>query len=247
MAVPYIIVPARLKSSRLPDKPLADIAGKPMIIRVLDKAYQAINDRTRVVAAIDNERVFKCVEEAGYRAVLTDPDLPSGSDRVAAAAAALKLSDDEKIINLQGDEPAVPVSAIEKLIKLVYALHRGEWATLLVPGSSADLCDPNVVKAVTDKDGAALYFSRAPIPFDRDSDQGVADCLRHIGLYGYHFGDLKDFVSFPTAAIENAEKLEQLRALYNGVRIRTAVLESPPPHGVDTPAQLAAMQARDWT
>lgn len=224
---PLIVIPARMAATRLPGKPLADIAGKPMIVRVIEIAARAALGPV-IVAAGDAE-IVAAVEAAGGRAVLTDPALPSGTDRVHAALHAVG-GDHDVIVNLQGDMPTISPSLI---VKAVMMLKDGaDIATLVSPSHDPeDRANPNVVKAIVAEDGRALYFTRAPAP------HGDGPILRHVGIYVYTRDALDRFVAAPPSPLELREKLEQLRALEMGMTIRAGVVEEFP-KGVDSPADL---------
>ena len=240
-----VVVPARMASTRLPAKPLSDIEGIPMIVRVLERACAAGLDQ--VIAAVDDERVLRCVQQAGHTAMMTAQDHPSGSDRVAEVARALELHEDDVVINVQGDEPLVPPAAI-KALALRFEDAQIEMATLSEPlASAADYMNPNVVKVVADEAHNALYFSRAPIPYARDemdddglSDQWVRDhgIARHVGMYGFRVRALLDFVALPESPYEKIEKLEQLRWLQAGKPLKVYAASESIPGGVDTPQDL---------
>lgn len=243
-----VVIPARLASSRLPNKPLADLAGKPMIVRVADVAAQA--GANRVVVAADSPEIVAAAEKAGYTAVLTSENHLSGTDRLAEAIDILNIDDDEIIVNLQGDEPLMPASVCAEIatalaaspsLSMTTAAHRIEAA--------AELENPNIVKVVCRADGQALYFSRAAIPFHRDGNQGwpngqaIAAPLRHVGIYAYRAGFLRKFPKLEPAPIELAESLEQLRALWHGYSIGVVCLDHAPPAGVDTQEDLERTRA----
>lgn len=244
----HVVIPARYASTRLPGKPLLDIRGTPMIQRVVERACASNADE--VLVATDDARIAAAVHHPRRPgqpiAVLTDPDLPSGTDRVAAVAALRGWSDDTLVVNVQGDEPFLPAALIEQAAALLERDPAAGIATLATPlGGLEEFLDPNVVKVVTALDGAALYFSRAPIPWAREgapaglaSQRDFAGAQRHVGLYAYRVGVLKRITRLPPSALEQCEKLEQLRALENGVRIVVGRCVEPPPPGVDTPADL---------
>ncbi|MEM1087223.1 MAG: 3-deoxy-manno-octulosonate cytidylyltransferase [Pseudomonadota bacterium] len=233
---PITIIPARMASTRLPGKPLADIQGEAMIVRVCQRAALA-NTGPVVVAAAELE-VVERVSSAGFEAVLTNPDLPSGSDRVWAALQAFDPdSHHDVIINLQGDMPTIDPSALGALMP--WLKNGADIATLAAEIThEAEREDPNVVKIALASNNRALYFSRATIP------HGDGPLLHHIGVYGYTRDALRRFVSLPPSPLEQRESLEQLRALEAGMRIDCAILNGEPPNGVDTPADLDA--ARYW-
>lgn len=246
------LIPARMASTRLPDKPLADIDGMPMVVRV---AHQALASGARLVAvATDSQRVVDAVEAAGLRALLTRPDHPSGTDRLAEAADLLALRDDEIVVNVQGDEPQIPPSLVAQVAALLRAGPDCAIATAAHPiDALADYLSPNVVKVVLDARSRALYFSRAPIPFARDALGGfpatlpgsMPDALaahravqRHIGLYAYRVSFLRAYRTLAPSPIESIEALEQLRALWHGHPIAVLSTDDAPPAGIDTPADL---------
>ncbi len=233
-----VIIPARYASTRFPGKPLAMLAGKPMIRHVYEKAAAS---RAAVVAvATDDERIARAVESFGGTAVMTSPAHPSGTDRIAEALGKLGRGCD-LVINVQGDEPLIPTSVIDELIGVMRADPALPMATVAVPGDRERMTENNV-KVVFGTDGKALYFSRSMIPFLR---KGGAECgvWLHWGIYAYRRDVLEKFVSLPPGKLENAEKLEQLRALENGIAIQvvTSELQSI---GVDTPDDLAAAERR---
>lgn len=225
------IIPARFASTRFPGKVLAKLCGKPMIQWVYEKAVASIADE--VLIATDDQRVVDAVEAFGGKAVMTSPDHPSGTDRICEAAAAL---DCDIIINIQGDEPLIPVEVINDLIILMQSNPEIEMGTVGVPGERENLTNPNNVKVVVDNFDFALYFSRSLIPFLREG--GIdTPALLHWGIYSYRKTTLQKFVSLPESRLESCEKLEQLRALENGIKIylMRSDLESI---GVDTPEDL---------
>ena len=233
-----IVIPARYASSRFPGKPLAILAGKPMIRHVWEKAAAAKSDL--VLVATDDQRIADAVNGFGGKAVMTSPDHASGTDRIAEAVAK-ECPDAGIVINVQGDEPLMPVEVIDALIDLMRNDSSCEMATVAVPGDREKMTADNV-KVVTDVKGNALYFSRAEIPFVR-SGGVAAPIYLHWGIYAYRKDILDKFVTLPGGVLENSEKLEQLRALENGISIRVlfSKLESI---GVDTPADLAAAEAK---
>ena len=250
----HVVIPARYASTRLPGKPLLDIGDRSMIQRVVERACASSADE--VLVATDDARIAAAVHDPRRPgrpiAVMTDPDLPSGTDRVAAVAAARGWSDDTLVVNVQGDEPFLPPELIEQAAELLTRDPAAGIATLATPVASLEeFLDPNVVKVVTALDGAALYFSRAPIPWAREgareglgSQTEFAGALRHVGLYAYRVGVLKRITSLPPTGLEQCEKLEQLRALENGVRIAVAPCAVPPVPGVDTAADLERARQR---
>lgn len=244
----HVVIPARYASTRLPGKPLLDIGGRTMIQRVVEQACASGADE--VLVATDDARIAAAVHDPRRPgraiAVMTDSGLPSGTDRVAAVAAERGWSDDTLVVNVQGDEPFLPPSLVRQAAELLECDAAAGIATLAVPIESLEeFMDPNVVKVVTAQDGTALYFSRAPIPWSREgaaagpaSQREFAGTMRHVGLYAYRAGVLRRITCLPRSALEQLEKLEQLRALEHGIRIVVgACIERPAP-GVDTAADL---------
>ncbi len=239
-----VVIPARYASSRLPGKPLADIGGRPMVVRVAERAAEAGADEA--IIATDDERVLKAVEAAGYRALMTSAEHASGTDRLAEVAEILDCADDDIIVNVQGDEPLIAPSLIRECALCLTLHEQAAIATLAHPiFSTEDFRNPNVVKVVTDEQGYALYFSRAMIPWPRDAfaaaEVSLPDgmpVLRHIGLYAYRAKFLREFAGLAPASLERFEMLEQLRALWHGYRIAVAVTPEAPGAGVDTPEDL---------
>lgn len=244
-----ILIPARLASSRLPDKPLADIAGLPMVVRVAQRVAHLGADQ--VVVATDHVRIAEACQQHGVRALMTRVDHLSGSDRLAEACEALRLGDQDIVVNVQGDEPLIDPELVRACADLLQQRPDCAVATAAHPIESAgDLNNPNVVKVVLDAQQRALYFSRAAIPWWRDGSQaGLAHlgphqaALRHIGLYAYRVGTLKRFPSWPAAPLELTESLEQLRFMWQGERIAVHVTHAAPAAGVDTPEDLARVRA----
>jgi 3-deoxy-manno-octulosonate cytidylyltransferase (CMP-KDO synthetase) len=246
------LIPARMASTRLPDKPLADIDGEPMVLHV---ARQARAAGARLVAvATDSLRVADVVGASGVQVLMTRSDHPSGTDRLAEAANQLGLDDDEIVVNVQGDEPQIPPALVAAVAALLRERTDCAIATAAHPVDSAtDWMSPDVVKVVVDAAGRALYFSRAPIPFARDALAGFPQRVpatvpaalaaqravqRHIGLYAYRVSFLRAFHGLAPSPIESIEALEQLRALWHGHRIAVLSTDEAPPSGVDTPADL---------
>ncbi len=242
------IVPARLASTRLPRKPLVDIHGLPMVVRVAQRAQQS--GAARVVVAADSEEIAAACRSHGIDVVLTSPDHPTGTDRLADAAVQLGLADDEIVVNVQGDEPMMPPAIIAAVAALLQAQPACGMATAAhALHDAAEFFSPNVVKVVTDHQGRALLFSRAPIPWSRDAfalDRSALPAqlpaLRHIGLYAYRAGFLRRYPALPRTPLEEHESLEQLRALWHGVGIAVLTLDAPLPPGVDTPADLETVR-----
>ena len=233
------IIPSRFGSSRFPGKPLHVIAGQPLVAWVVEAVKRArrLDD---VVVATDDERIVSAVEACGGKAVMTPSELPSGTDRIACAARTVcggDFADDDILVNIQGDEPLIDPALVDALATKLKADARWDMATAVTPiKTAADLAAKSVVKVVLDRFGGALYFSRAPIPCDRDHEADLASGLyvRHLGIYAYRGGFLKRFVAERPCSLEQTEKLEQLRALWMGAKI--AVVETADEGvGVDTP------------
>lgn len=250
-----VLIPARLASTRLPNKPLADIAGLPMIVRVASAAARARVGRGHgaVVVAADDESIVRACETHGVSVVLTRKDHPSGSDRLAEACDLLKLADEDIVVNVQGDEPLMDARLVDAVAGLLIDHPLAAMGTASHAITSVeDYLNPNVVKVVTDKNGLALYFSRAPIAWERDAprdDSGrvlEVPCIppqRHIGIYSYRVGFLRQFPRLSQAPIEKLESLEQLRALWHGHQIVVAQAPCAPGPGVDTPEDLERVRA----
>jgi 3-deoxy-manno-octulosonate cytidylyltransferase (CMP-KDO synthetase) len=243
-----VAIPARYGASRLPGKPLRLLAGEPMVVHVARRALAA--GAAQVVVATDDSRIAEAVARQPVTVVMTRADHPSGTDRLAECAASLGWRDDRIVVNLQGDEPFAPVEGIREVAR-VLAAAGSEMATLATPIDDADtLFDPNAVKVVRDARGLALYFSRAPIPWQRDRfarDRTTAPApgaLRHIGIYAYRAGFLRVFTGLPPGAIEGLEALEQLRVLEAGYRIAVGLTPVAFPPGVDTEADLERAERR---
>lgn len=247
-----VVIPARFASTRFPGKPLADLAGKPMVQHVYERA--CASDAARVIIATDDQRIADVARSFGAEVCLTRPDHPSGTDRLQEVVEQLGFQADEVVVNVQGDEPLIPASIINQVARNLIAMSDAGIATLCEPISALDvLLNPNVVKVVTDHRGMALYFSRACIPWPRDAFAAPEQCTdlpsgfqwqRHIGMYAYRVSLLNQYVSWPPAAIEQTESLEQLRALWMGVRIHVDLASETPPAGVDTPEDLERI--RHW-
>ena len=242
-----VLIPARLKSTRLPDKPLADLHGAPMVVRVAQRAAQSA--ATRVVVAADDQRIVDACHAHGVDALLTRTDHVSGSDRLAEACEQLQLDGEAIVVNVQGDEPLIATAMIDACAALLR--QRGDCVMATVAHAIDDaeeFANPNVVKVVLDAAGRALYFSRAPIPHWRDRTAAAAlpdgpRPLRHVGLYAYRADFLRRFPALPPAPLETVEALEQLRVLWQGERIAVHVSSERPGPGVDTPADLARVRA----
>ena len=240
-----IVIPARYASSRLPGKPLAPIAGKPMIEWVYERA-RATRAR-EVVIATDDERIETVARAFGATVMMTAPEHASGTDRIAEVAARCGWADDDVVVNLQGDEPKMPAELVEQVAELLLAHPQAAIATLATPvGSREEYLDPNAVKVVTDLQGRALYFSRAPIPWNRDHAEvgdGYGAARRHLGLYAYRVRALLQLAAAAPTPLEEIEKLEQLRALAHGMEIRVADAVRRPGPDVNTADDLARAAA----
>lgn len=235
-----VVIPARYASTRLPGKPLIDIGGKPMIQHVYERAAESAAGE--VVIATDDERIAACATDFGAEVCMTAERHRSGTDRIAEVVRQMGWSVDDIVVNLQGDEPCMPATLIDQVATDMASHGRADMTTLSSPIKDRDtLFDPHVVKVVTDMEGYALYFSRAPIPWHRDEftqeDRPLptdVDFARHIGLYAYRAGFLEQYVIWPPAPVEQAESLEQLRVLWHGGRIHVTGAKVEPGHGVDT-------------
>ena len=233
-----VVIPARLGSTRLPRKPLADIGGKPMVIRVAERAQQS--NAQSVVVATDSLEIQAACDEYRIDCLLTSTDHITGTDRIAEVAQLLKLRSDTLVVNVQGDEPLMPPELINQVAQTLADNTACAISTVAVPIKDiSEITNPNVVKVVLNKTGEALYFSRAGIPFIRDleSDQGMAH-LRHLGIYAYRADFLQSYIRLEPAPPEQAEALEQLRALWNGYRIAVYTASEAPQAGVDTAEDL---------
>jgi 3-deoxy-manno-octulosonate cytidylyltransferase (CMP-KDO synthetase) len=239
-----VVIPARYASSRLPGKPLADIAGQPMIVRVAAAASLARTEGVWV--ATDDQRIFDAVRQHGFDAVMTRANHVSGTDRIAEVSAQLKWNDADIVVNVQGDEPLLDPVLIESVAAALRDDPEAAMATASHPLAAVDdFFNPNVVKVVCDARGRALYFSRAPIPWDRDQFADRRDALpanfparRHIGLYAYRVSFLRRFGQLAASPLERCESLEQLRALWHGYPIQVISVDHPPVPGVDTAEDL---------
>jgi 3-deoxy-manno-octulosonate cytidylyltransferase (CMP-KDO synthetase) len=239
-----IVIPARYDSSRFPGKPLADIHGKPMIQRVYEAAVDA--GAGEVVIATDSTLVGMAAEDFGATVCMTLEEHTSGTDRLCEVVDKLSWADDTVVVNLQGDEPLTPPAIINQVAVNLIKNNSADCATLYTGLSREEANDPNIVKLVADANGFALYFSRSAIPFIRDPDDDVVSEImykRHIGLYAYKVSLLKKFQTLQPCELERAEKLEQLRLMWNGMKIHVAQASSIPGHGVDTPADLERVRA----
>lgn len=231
-----VVIPARFASTRLPGKPLVDINGKPMILHVIDQARKSQADR--IIVATDHASVFDYVKDYETEVILTSPDHQSGTERLAEVVQKCAFAPEEIIVNVQGDEPLIPPNIIDQVAQNI-TKHRCQMATLSVPIQDTEqLFNPNVVKVVQDKNGYALYFSRAPIPWDREqfknNQANLANYQRHIGIYAYQAQFIQQYVNWATSPLETIELLEQLRVLWHGEKIHVEQALSAPPVGVDT-------------
>ncbi len=250
MSTPFtVIIPARLASSRLPEKALADIAGKPMVVRVAERAK--LSEAQRIVVATDHTAIAAACSEYGIEAVLTGKQHASGTARLAEAALLLGMADEDIAVNVQGDEPLIDPALINRTAELLGS-SSAQMATAAHPiADAAEFLNPNCVKVVLDQRRNALYFSRAPIAWPRDAfaetqavlPEGFAP-LRHIGLYAYRVGFLHQYVGLPPSPLEGIESLEQLRVLWHGGKIAVTVCDNAPAAGVDTAEDL--QRVRDW-
>jgi 3-deoxy-manno-octulosonate cytidylyltransferase (CMP-KDO synthetase) len=237
----HVVIPARYASSRFPGKALADLAGKPMVVRVCEQA--AKSGAAAVHVATDDERIAQAVRAHGYSALMTRADHASGTDRIGEAAKKLKLKRDETVVNVQGDEPLIAPRLISQVATLLGKKKEASVSTACHEiRDSAALSNPNVVKVVMDAKGYALYFSRSQIPHPRAPG---ATWYRHAGIYAYRAGFLSEFSAMKESPLEKSEALEQLRVLWHGFRIAVAVSETEIPPGVDTPQDLEAVR-RMW-
>lgn len=247
-----VVIPARFGSSRLPGKPLLDIAGKPMIQHVFERALETgVNPDGDIVIATDDERILEVCHKFGAHAVMTSANHQSGTDRLAEVADIMGWDDSVIIVNLQGDEPLMPQALISKVAQNLANTSQAGIATLSTPiNEVSDLFDPNIVKVVVNQNNLALYFSRAPIPWDRDQygAKSVGSVStpcpqRHLGMYAYRTRTLKQIARSQPAAIESQEALEQLRALWLGIGIHVESISEQPGHGVDTVEDLERVRA----
>jgi len=244
-----VVIPARYASSRLPGKPLLPIAGKPMLQHVYERAQESGADE--VVIATDDQRVLDACQSFSAKACMTKQSHQSGTDRIAEVIQILDWPDDTIIVNLQGDEPLISPTLITQVANDLATHSQAAIATLCSPiHTSAELLDPHAVKVVTNKEGFAMYFSRAAIPWDRDAFAIDTEVLpdnsmhyRHIGLYAYKAGFIQHYSELKPCYMEQTESLEQLRALWNGYAIHVSMTDEPPAHGVDTQQDLDRVRA----
>lgn len=244
-----VIIPARLASTRLPNKPLADINGKPMIVRVAEQAK--LSGASRIICAVDDESILEVCKNHGLEACLTSKNHTCGTDRLCEATLLCNIPDQEIIVNVQGDEPLIPPTVIEQVAQLLVTHQDCEMGTAAISiQDAAEFFNPNVVKLVCDKHNRAITFSRAPIPWARDAfnqdrehlPEGI-NALRHVGIYSYRCDFLKNYPSMEKSPLEGIESLEQLRALWNGHKIAVQTFTETIPPGVDTPEDLERVRA----
>lgn len=243
-----VVIPARYGSTRLPGKPLINIAGKPMITYVCERAQ--LSGAEEVVVATDDERIMKTVTELGIRAIMTRPDHQSGTERINEVAKLCGWSGSDVIVNVQGDEPLIPPEIIQELAVVLDGQQQAGIATLAAKIlNQEEIFNPNAVKVVLNKDGYALYFSRAPIPWDRDGfaqqSKHVSEKMpyyRHIGMYAYTVDFLKRYCKWEPSVLETVESLEQLRILWHGEAVKVKVVAKTPPAGVDTAEDLVRVE-----
>jgi 3-deoxy-manno-octulosonate cytidylyltransferase (CMP-KDO synthetase) len=243
----HVIIPARFSASRLPGKPLLAVGDRPLIQWVWQRARAS--GAASVIIATDDARILESAQGFGAECLMTSPQHASGTDRIAEVVRMKGFGADEIIVNLQGDEPLMPAAAVGEVAEALIARPGIDIATAVAPIQSlAEFLDPSCVKALRDGEGQALYFSRAPVPWPRDSMSAgqptrYAGAWRHIGIYAYRARSLLQFAAWTPTPLEETEKLEQLRALEHGMRIHLAVLSEAPPAGVDTPEDLERMRA----
>lgn len=242
-----VVIPARHGSSRLPGKPLIDLAGKPMAVRVYEAVHRALGEQAEIVVAVDDQRVLDVLVAHDICGMLTDTKHESGTDRVAEVARERRWTDHDIVVNVQGDEPLVPVDLLSAFATFCAGQHDLLMATVSAPiDTEIHIHDPNVVKLSVDVQGRAIVFSRAAVPYDRDAapqDWQKENYLRHVGIYAYRNSTLQQLTRTPSCAIEQIEKLEQLRALWVGIPIHVMPWHQSPPHGVDTKADADRVSA----
>ena len=244
-----IVIPARYGSSRLPGKPLISLCGKPMIQHVWERAGET--GMQDIVIATDDQRIYDAAAAFGAEVVMTSAEHENGTERIAEVVRMKGWDDDAVIVNLQGDEPLIPESLIEATAASLINYPQAGMSSVCTPlNHSADAFDPNVVKVVLDREQFAMYFSRASIPWDRDGYKANPDAMtqkmpvyRHIGMYGYRVSFLRQYMEMEACPLENTESLEQLRALWYGVKIHMSVIAEPPGHGIDTPDDVARVES----
>lgn len=238
-----IVIPARYASTRLPGKPLLEIAGRPMLQYVHERAQQS--GASEVIIATDDQRIFNAATDFDAAVRMTSSGHASGTERLAEIAEMMAWDDQSVVVNVQGDEPLIPPALIRQVAEGLASKPAAAVATLGYPIQDRDeITDPHIVKVVLDKEGYALYFSRAPIPWQRDdsSSSGSVAALRHIGLYAYRAGFLRHYKELEPSPLEEIEKLEQLRVLWHGMRIHVEMASEMPGHGVDTDSDLTRVE-----
>lgn len=243
----YVVIPARYASTRLPGKPLLDIAGKPMVVWVAERAKQS--GAKQIIVATDDVRILEALKQHGYQAMMTRESHVSGTDRIAEVALNQGWPDDAIVVNVQGDEPLIEASLIVEVATKLSSNKDAVMATACHPiHTNADFLNPNIVKVVLDAQECALYFSRAPIPYPRDAFAEAElpvdmPAYRHIGIYAYRAKFLKQYASIQPCALERFECLEQLRVLHQGYKIAVAITENAPAVGVDTEGDLVYVRS----
>jgi|ERR1700722_1452625 len=243
----HVIIPARYSAARLPGKPLLAIGDRPLIQWVWQCARAS--EAASVIIATDDARVHDAARSFGAECLMTSPQHASGTDRIAEVVRTKGFAADDIVVNLQGDEPMMPARVVNEVAAALHARPQTDIATAVAPiHTLAEFLDPSCVKALRAGDGSALYFSRAPVPWPRDSVAGgrptqYAGAWRHVGIYAYRVRSLLQFAAWPPTPLEEAEKLEQLRALEHGMRIHLVTLSEAPPAGVDTPQDLERVRA----
>ncbi len=240
----HIIIPARFSSTRLPGKVLIDVAGKPLIQHVYERALGC--GSKSITIATDHEEVKQIAESFGATACMTAIEHPCGTDRLSEAVEKLKMNDEDIIVNIQGDEPLIPPEAVFQTVKAMFDYPQAAMTTLCTPiVTKEEIFDPNIVKVALNKEGFALYFSRAPIPWDRTAfDIRKNAYFRHVGLYAYRAKTLKKYRNWISSPLEQIELLEQLRILWHGEKIHVSVIKDPLPPGIDTETDLARFRSR---
>jgi 3-deoxy-manno-octulosonate cytidylyltransferase (CMP-KDO synthetase) len=238
-----VVIPARYASTRLPGKPLLDIAGKPMVIRVAEQANKS--GASSVVIATDFEKIIQVAASHQIQAVMTRVDHTSGTDRIAEVAQQLSWDDDDIVVNVQGDEPLIDPQLIQEVaLTLGHSRHAVMATACHAINDEAAMLNPNIVKVVMDAEGHALYFSRSPIPYPRDdAHKQSIKAHRHIGIYAYRVGFLKQYAELSVTELEQIESLEQLRVLYHGYKIAVTITDNAPASGVDTQADLEQVRS----
>jgi len=238
-----VVIPARYASMRLPGKPLLDIAGKPMVVRVAEQAIKS--GASEVVIATDFEKIMQVAAGQNIKALMTRVDHASGTDRIAEVAEKLGWNDDEIVVNVQGDEPLIEPNLIKEVAQHLANSRDAVMATAChAIHDEASFLNPNIVKVVMDVNGNALYFSRSPIPYPRDdAHKQHIQAYRHIGIYAYRVGFLKQYAQLAVTELEKTESLEQLRVLYHGYKIGVTITQNAPASGVDTQEDLDCVRS----